>query len=282
MEGTMHVAKVERAAHEIKPRPMEFEFSPTMPYEWVEGDPFTTQLMNALSLTFPEGERFFVASVRAMREAVRDPVLAEQVRGFLAQEGHHRREHHAFNEWLRTQGVDVDGFYAEITRLLDRPGRRGTRLSRLAATCALEHFTAIMAHMLLSDPKLSESAHPAARALWMWHAIEELEHKSVAFDVYRANGGTYPLRVFVMLGVTFGFITQVGSMHVRLLRRSGHLGDVPMLLRGLVLYWGPGGRFARLIPAYLRYFSPRFHPSETDESALMARYERELQGAVAT
>src|SRR5687767_8664396 len=109
--GPMHTNLESAArAREITPRPMKFDFQAHTPRYWMGGDPFTTHLMNALSLTFPEGERFFVASVRALREHVKTPELARQVRGFLAQESLHRREHEAFNEFLRSVDVDVDQF----------------------------------------------------------------------------------------------------------------------------------------------------------------------------
>jgi predicted metal-dependent hydrolase len=242
------------------------------------GDPFTTHLMNALSLTFPEGERFFVASVRELRDHVKDPALARQVRGFLAQESLHRREHEAFNEFLRSVGVPVDDFYREIEQLLATPEKGGSKRHRLAITCALEHFTAILAEQLLTSAELQGEAHANIRPLWLWHALEELDHKAVAFDVYEAAGGGYPLRVFAMVVATVFFLAKVSEMQVRLLKRDGELGNLRSVARGLWKFWGPRGHFSRLIPAYLRYYHPRFHPWQKDDSALIARFERELSG----
>jgi predicted metal-dependent hydrolase len=263
------------AARDIVPRLMDFEFAQDTPRYWMSGDPYTTHLMNALSLTFPEGERFFVASVRALRHFAKDPELVRQVRGFLAQESLHRREHDSFNDWLRSQGVDVDTFYAEVAALLAQPEEKGGELVRLAVTCALEHFTAIMAEEWLTSG-LAEEAHPNVRPLWSWHAIEELDHKAVAFDVYTAAGGGYALRVATMFSVSVAFIAKASEMHARLLEADGKLGDVRGLLRGFWKFWGPGGHFLRLVPAYLRYYHPRFHPWERDDSALIARVEQEL------
>jgi predicted metal-dependent hydrolase len=267
MSGTL-------AARDITPRVPEFEFPGDTPRYWLDDDPFSTLLMNALSLTFPEGERFFVASVRALKQHVQDPQLERQVRGFLAQESFHRREHDAFNAYLRKVGIDVDTYYAEVAALLEGTRERGNAHVQLALTCALEHFTAIMAEEWLSSPTLSRGAHESIRPLWTWHAIEELDHKAVAFDVFRAAGGGYFLRVVVMIFATIGFVTKVAQMHVRLLEAERQLGNLGSIARGLWKWWGPRGHFTRLIPGYLRYYRPDFHPWQQDDSALIARHER--------
>ena len=272
-------------ARKISPRPMKFDFhSPSdspgsasqTPRYWMAGDPFTTHLMNALSLTFPEGERFFVASVRALREHVKDPELEAQVRGFLAQESLHRREHEAFNDFLQGLGVPVEQFYREIALLLSAPEQGSSKRHRLAITCALEHFTAILAERLLGSEELQREAHENVRPLWQWHALEELDHKAVAFDVYQAAGGGYALRAFAMVMATVFFLAKVSEMQVRLMKHDGELKNLRSWARGIWKFWGPRGHFSTLVPAYLRYFDPRFHPWEKDDSALIARFEREL------
>lgn len=272
----MHTARRRKAEREIVPRVVAFDFSSAAPRHWMAGDPFTTQLMNALSLTFPEGERFFVASVRSLRERVSDPELLAQVRGFLAQESLHRREHDAFNGWLREQGLPVDQIYEEIAALLRAPERGGNPHFALAITCALEHFTAILAEKWLTADALRAQAHEPMRSLWSWHALEELDHKSVAFDVYAASGGSYVLRAVTMFSVSLVFMAKVCELQVRLLAREGELANLRSWARGLYDFWGPRGHFSSLLPAYLRYYRPHFHPWEKDDSALIERFEREL------
>jgi predicted metal-dependent hydrolase len=271
------------AAREIAPRRAKFTLGSDTPRYWLSGDPYVSHVLNALSLTFPEGERLFIVSVRDLAERLQDPLLARQVRGFLAQESLHRRVHAAFNEWLRALGVDVDRYYAEIAALLqiDQPeGARDEefwtrRRAQLAVTCALEHFTAVLAELWLTRDDLRLGAHPDVRPLWTWHSIEELDHKSVAFDVYQATGGSYALRVLIMASVTVGFLWKVSSIHTRLMRDDGQR-DPRTWLRGLWRCWGPRGYFSTLLPAYLRYFRPDFHPWQHDDSALVRRFEREL------
>jgi uncharacterized protein len=269
-------ARALAATRSIAPRRLKFALSPDTPGFWFDGDPFMTHVMNALSLTFPEGERLFIVAVRAFAEQVRDPVLQRQVRGFLAQESLHRREHTAFNDWLRSLGVDVEGYYREIAELLqvDAAGAARDRAA-LAVTCALEHFTAIMAEQWLTRADLRLRAQPEVRALWTWHALEELDHKAVAFDVYEASGGSYTLRVLVMLGVTYGLLRKVSSLHARLML-ADRQHDARVWLRGFWRCWGPRGYFTSLVPAYLRYFDPSFHPWQQDDAALVRKFEREL------
>ena len=172
----------------IPRRNVELDFDPAaVPRDWYGDDPFISTHLDALSLLFPEGERFFVESVKQLRHLIEDEGLRERVTGFIGQEAMHGKEHRAFNEMLVGHGYEaapkVDrwlrGFLQMVRKVL--PKR-----SQLAATCALEHFTAIMAERLLRDERMREPMHPSIRPLWMWHALEESEHKAVAFDVYRA------------------------------------------------------------------------------------------------
>ena len=131
-------------------------------------------------------------SVRALREHATDPALLEQVRGFLAQEALHSREHSALNQWLDQLGLPaarIEQAHRGAHRASAAASARA--LDNLAVTCALEHFTAILAKLLLTEPSLRERFHPSMLPLWYWHAIEELDHKAVAFDVYQAADGDY-------------------------------------------------------------------------------------------
>jgi predicted metal-dependent hydrolase len=269
-------ARASAAIRIITPRRAKFALGAHTPRYWLDDDPYMTHLMNAFSLTFPEGERLFIVAVRALAARVTDAGLLGQVRGFLAQEALHRREHDAFNDWLRTLGVDVDRYYAEIVELLQVDAVPRERAhAALAVTCALEHFTAILAQLWLTRADLRERADRDVRALWTWHALEELDHKAVAFDVYQATRGSYGLRVMTMLGVTFGFLAKVGSIHMRLMRADGQR-DPRVWLRGIWRCWGPSGYFSSLLPAYLRYFRPGFHPWQEDDAWLVSEFEREL------
>ena len=276
VETSAPTAAKRAAQRDIAPRAIAFDFGEDTPRHWLDDNAYLTNVMNALSLTFPEGERFFIAAVRHFRDRATDPKLQQQVRGFLAQESLHRREHDGLNEWIKSQGFSVDKYCAEIEEMLSEKRAMRSPMIRLAITCALEHFTAIMAEMWLTNDELRAMAHPKVRDLWTWHALEELDHKAVAFDVYRAAGGNYPLRAIVMLGTTLGFISKVAHLHVRIMKEDGQLKNPKLWLNGFWRCWGPKGYFTSLLPSYLQYFRPGFHPWDKDDTELVARFEREL------
>lgn len=261
---------------EIVPRPLRLEISADTPRWWMGNDPFETHLLNALSLTFPAGERFFMQSVRALRDRVKDPVLLEQVRGFLAQEALHSREHSSLNAWLERLGFPASAIEKRIADGMAERSAERDPLDDLAVTCALEHFTAIMAETWLTQDELRESCHPSVRALWTWHALEELDHKAVAFDVYQAAGGDYQRRVVIMAFVTLGLMFTVARIQWTLMGRDKQRTNLKSWASGLFRCWGPGGYFTKLVPAYLQYYRRDFHPWQREVSALMARAEREL------
>ncbi|MBX3129836.1 MAG: metal-dependent hydrolase [Polyangiaceae bacterium] len=248
-----------------------------VPRDWHGGQVAISSFFDNLSLFFPAGERFFVAAVRAHRHSVSDPEVAEAVRVFCAQEGIHGREHARYNEQLRRHGYPAQEMERRVARLLRRVSRVTPRRWRLAATCALEHFTALMAHLLLSNPRLLEGAHPQMAALWRWHAAEENEHKAVAFDVYQSAGGGYLERTGVMIAATVIFWAKVLEHQLRLMHSSGTLWSWRehwSLIRFLLLE--PGG-MGQLVWLYLDYFRPGFHPWDLDNRELLEAWRREVQ-----
>ena len=151
---------------------------------WHGGDPVATAYFNALSAAFPQGETFFIESVRRYRDSVHEP-LREQIAAFVQQEAMHTREHVVFNKLLRTAGYDLTAMDAETRRRVDE-ARGRPPVVQLALTVALEHFTAIMAHSLLTEREPLPGASEEIVRLWQWHAIEEIEHKAVAYDTFLA------------------------------------------------------------------------------------------------
>ncbi|MEO8552221.1 MAG: metal-dependent hydrolase [Kofleriaceae bacterium] len=265
---------------EITLRDVAFELDPArVPRDWVYGDAFQTTFVNALSLLFPEGEKFFVESVKKMQDRVTEPALLRQVAGFIGQEAMHGREHRAFNELMVAHGYGAaPAVEARLRGFLKRIRHVLTAKSQLAITCALEHFTALLGETLLRDRTLHANVDKAALSLWLWHALEETEHKAVAFDVYRAVGGGYVRRCTMMVLATLGFFIALAIVHTRLLWARGILFRPWRWARGLLRMWIWPGYLTRMIPAYLTYFRPRFHPDDRDASVLLATAQAELFG----
>ncbi len=250
-----------------------------IPRVWYEDSPQLTALMNGLSLLFPRGEQFFVASVRRYRGQITDPELRAQVEGFIAQEAMHGKEHRAFNRLLEAHGHHLaPKLDREVGALLKFFSRRLPHQVSLAATCALEHFTAILAEQLLSDEAHHTKLHEAVRPLWLWHALEESEHRAVAFDVYEATGGGYVVRVGTMAFTTIIFFAVATSNQLRLLSASGELYQLTSWTRAMNTLWLSPGLFRRLIIPYLEYFRPDFHPATRDTRSLLTKWEQRLFG----
>ena len=249
------------------------------PEAWFGGDLHVTTFANALSLLFPEGERFFVDAVRKMKPRIEDPELLEAIAGFIGQEAMHAREHRALNEVSRAyHGAIVDEMEAEVLAILNRVRKNMPARGRLAVTCALEHFTAMMAEHLLTDREAAEAMHPRVRSLWLWHALEESEHKAVAFDVYQATGGGYAVRAGIMLATSVVFFVEMFRVHAKLLAAKGELGNLRGWARLLGHLYVRPGMFRKLVPAWLDYFRPTFHPNDRDTRALIAAWRERLFG----
>jgi predicted metal-dependent hydrolase len=269
---------------QIPRRDINFDIDPAkVPRDWSANDAYQTTFMNALSLLFPEGERFFVESVKQHKHHVTDPQLARDVAGFIGQEAMHGREHRAFNELLVAHGyAEAPRIEGKLKTFLKAVRRMLSPKSQLAVTCALEHFTAMLAEQLLADPRLRSEMHADVAPLWLWHALEESEHKSVAFDVYRAAGGGYLRRAWLMIVTTIIFFTVQGLVHARLMATRRILWKPWTWVRGMVRMWIYPGFLTRLVPAYLSYFRPSFHPSDRDTRKLIATWQMTLFGSAST
>ncbi len=244
------------------------------------GDLLQSHLAAALSSVFPDGEDFFVRSVRRYRDELEDPDLRRQVAGFIGQEAMHGREHRALNRHLAHLGYP-SGRFETVTRvLLGGVEKVGGARASLAVTAALEHFTATLAEVLLSDEDARALfGQDALRDLFLWHALEESEHKAVAFDVYRAVGGGERMRRVVMDLVTAGFLVGVAVLvadslaHDRAAYRRGALRASWRRLRRSPMV---SAEVWRRLRAYDRV---GFHPDERDTAALMGAWREELFGS---
>ena len=168
----------------IQPRDISFRRDEPLARWWLGGDPIATAFYNALSASFPQGERFFMDAVRPYRDTA-DFTLRSQIAAFMAQEAVHSREHLVFNNDVAGNGYDFSRIDDYLKRRFDF-GRKLPRLNRLSATIGLEHFTAILAHALLAGGDDLAGAPEVMRRMWHWHAIEEIEHKAVAYDTFLA------------------------------------------------------------------------------------------------
>ncbi len=253
------------------------------PARWWAGEPFGTAWHNALSATFPRGEAFFIESVKAHRDGA-PPRLEAEIRAFVRQEINHTREHVAFNRLAEAHGYDIKAIDRRVAEMLELTKGRPVILN-LAATMALEHYTAMMAAEFLGHPAHFADADPEVRRMWEWHAAEEIEHKGVAYDTWNhatqnwSNWKSWKVRSLMMLIVTGRFFGNRWQDSLELLAQDGITGWRAKWGLFTYLAWKPGV-VRRIFPAWLAYFKPGFHPWDHDDRALIARYEGEFADAL--
>lgn len=263
----------------IQVRRMHFELD-SAPRYWHSDSPFLTHWFTAMSLFFPAGERFFIDSVLHFEPQITDPRLREEVRAFAAQESQHSRHHRAYDQLMSRDGVPVTRYEGWIEKGLRVARRLLPPKAQLALTITLEHFTAVFANQLLSDPRVSEGMHPAVRPLWMWHAVEETEHKAVAYDVYEHVGGGYWLRALMMVRV-LAFPLAIAFFQLLLMAGDRNFGSRRNFARGVRLVWGRGGFLRSAWPDLRDFFRRDFHPWQTDNRELIVRWTAEHEAAAA-
>lgn len=264
----------------IKPQRMGFEFGEKVPHYWLDNSYTLSHTMNALSVLFPQGEQFFVDSVRYFQDQIKDPKLKKDVRGFIGQEAMHSLEHKSMNQHVRDQGMPVEELEEHLEVVLGIAKKLPER-HQLAITCALEHMTAMMADMLLARDDVREDMHETMRPLWVWHAIEETEHKAVAYDVFNQAGGTYAERTFYLAFSTAALGVMASYFTTRMMLNDRKNFSLKDSARGLWQLWGKNGTFSSLIPTWLEYFKPGFHPWDHDNSELIARFKEQINEYIA-
>ena len=240
---------------------------------WHGDDAGRTAFFNALSSTFPVGEKFFMTSVRRYRDDA-PPRLQEEIDDFIFQESMHTREHVFFNKQANEGGYDISSSEARAARTIAWAKKRDPIL-QLAATCALEHFTATLAHSVLSDPAHLEGAGEEAQKMWRWHAIEEIEHKAVAFDTWLCATRKMPRwrrwlqRSMVMAATTWRFHYVIFANTRDLLAQDGKNDFKTWKSLLYYLYMRPGAMRDLLFSA-IGYMKPGFHPWQHDDRELVA------------
>jgi predicted metal-dependent hydrolase len=283
-----------RAPVAITPRDLHFDIGGGRPgdglaNDWLGGDVVGTAVFNAASLTFPEMERLFMDAVREYRPQLSGRLLQE-VRAFISQEAVHSREHRAINGLVDRCRYPVEALEARIREEMARVRERGP-LAMLGVTIALEHFTALLADLLLGDQSLLAGAPRDIARLWQWHALEEFEHRAVAFDVFAeatkawTPGQRRKVRNAIMGIVTFRFLRGLTQAASRLLAADGMH---PWIARSRVMWFlvASPGPFRRSWRRYRDWYRADFHPSQHDNRLLLERWRAEFppgaaQGAVA-
>lgn len=236
-----------------------------IPRYWFGGDPFLTRMFDALSLTFPDGERYFIQSVRLFRDQIQDADLQQRVADFIRQEAQHGIAHDKMNQIMREQGMPVDQFIERLNKMMNHDLKKRSAHYNIAVTAAAEHLTALMAETFYSHQATLAQAHPYVRALFAWHAIEEMEHRDVAFDVMKnvakTPEHTRKAALLITTVLMFGFTLYRANV---MLKYDGFslTQRVQLNLKGLPWLFGKKGVLTRMSQPYWDWFKSDFHPSQ--------------------
>ncbi|TBO28375.1 metal-dependent hydrolase [Aquabacterium lacunae] len=266
------------AAKPIQPREqLDFQLDSGVPRFWNGGDPYKTRFFDAMSLTFPIGERYFISSVRAYRDQITDPQLLEEVKHFTRQEAQHGMVHTQFNTLLEKQGLNVGWTQTFLDRKFKWQLKYWPKAFNLSYTAAAEHLTALMCTTFMERADVIGDFDPRMRAIYAWHSIEEVEHKAVCYDVLTqvAKVG-YFTRIAGLIYFSIEYPIGNWFMVNRLLKDDGFgfIKRMGMLLKGAWWLYKPGGVFLPALGYYLSYFKPGFHPWQHQE---MGHYKAWLQ-----
>jgi hypothetical protein len=260
--------------HSIKIRKPNFDLEKDLAHDWFNGSAFNTGFENSFSLLFPLGEKAFIESVRHFQKEIKDPKLLDEMSSFYAQESVHRKEHQKYNELLcELRGYDLE----HLTRSqVKRHQYRYAQLNpyqRLASTVAAEHLTAIFANDLLRDKDHFGLSGKEVTKLWYWHALEETEHKAVAFDVYEAVGGSLKMRRRALLLASYFILKDTFRGIFIMLKQDGQLMKIRTLIDAVnFLFIKPGVLRKAFIP-WLQFFRNDFHPWQTDNRDMITQWE---------
>jgi uncharacterized protein len=249
------------------------------PRWYIGNDPIATAFYNSLTTVFPPGERFFISSVNLFRKNT-PPQLANEIRSFVQQEALHTREHIAFNLAIESAGYDATAMEGRTVKTLQTFENRSP-LRRLGLTISLEHFTALFANALLAQPHHLADTTQEVRNLWRWHALEEIEHKAVAFDTFLwATQDWSPIRRWtfrslVMLEATWFFVTTT-ALNIRDFLAQDAITGSAAFKQAINYLFGDGGIMRAIGRGWFSWFRPGFHPWQEDNRALIAQVGREF------
>jgi predicted metal-dependent hydrolase len=268
----------------ITPRNIRFVQALPKAATWLGGDIVATALFNALSLTFPDGERMFMDSVRYYKDRLSGQLLAD-ANDFIAQEAIHTREHVSLNKVMDGGHYPLEKIRAHIKNDIAIAEKLGP-LAMLGATISLEHFTAMLGDSILRNPAQLDGAPDDVKRLWLWHALEETEHKAVAFDVFQAVTAHLPrwrrylIRVRAMMITTIQFNINITNYAAQLLEADG-MPRGRAIFATLWFLFGKPAFFRRGMQGYWHWYRPGFHPWQHDNRGLLEAWRGRLFGEAA-
>ncbi|OUR86880.1 hypothetical protein A9Q81_27510 [Gammaproteobacteria bacterium 42_54_T18] len=258
----------------VQPRKMDFIIDADVPKYWAGGDPVKTHFFNAVSTLLPMGEAFFIEKFRQQTHRISDPELQVMCRKFCGQEGHHAREHKVYNDYLAKQYKQIPALEARLISVRNWISSRGDDNIDLALIASAEHITSAMGNALLRDVEKWLEDDNVFSSMLVWHAVEEVEHKSVAHDIYENICGDYSKRIALMpliIGVVAG---SIGINQLYMLHVDGELRKPTTWISLAKLYLGKGSVTEAIFnKEFWKFIRPDYHPWQLDDRHLVKVWE---------
>lgn len=263
----------------IQTRKMNFDFNDVKQVNFWGGNSIVSSYFAALSATFPPGEREFIDSVRLFKDEIKDSNLQQEIKGFIGQEGQHSYQHRKINSEFERLGWATSRIEEKLRRKIERQNRRRNPADRLAKTVCMEHVTAIMSEYILNHQEILEGLPDSTRLLFLWHTVEEIEHKSVTFDVYDALVDNRNRLRWSMVVNTADFVVTMFYYQVLMHVWAKSVPSWSDVKGGWAFFFGKRGMITNIAKPFRDFFKKDFHPWQTDNTDLVDAWKRSVESA---
>lgn len=254
----------------MKVRKPDFKFSKDTPAHWLGGSAFKTHLCNSFTLLFPAGEKFFIRSIQKVMPQIQDERLKAEAKLFIRQEAQHYLEHEKFFQILRAQGYEIDNILKVVEGIIENLSMKHlSPETSMALTAGCEHITSLLSEIALTD-NFFKDAPDDMRALFEWHSGEELEHRSVAFDVLMATDSSYTKRAAGLIGAYVFFSAFTAYITCSLMWQDKTLLKTSSVKDAMASFFFENKLFPKALAIFVRYLLPDFHPSRYGELETLA------------
>jgi len=258
---------------------MNFQFSEGIPKLYWRNRSLLSNFVNALHVLFPPGEKYFARMISRALKEMDDPELKRMAKNFSAQEMQHALEHTKVGEFLRRHGYDTSRFEKVLKGMIAFAEEKISLKANMAFIAGIEHFTALIGNIVLSDESILQDMHPEFKELMRWHAAEEIEHKAAAFDVSQGLDSSYLLRASMMVLAALFVYGFIGAIMVDFTRQDKKLFSLETLDGFIYLFLGEHMLFPRTFAEFIKYFRPGFHPNDVEDYHLAERVFGGLKAA---
>lgn len=258
---------------EIRARKMKFNFDDIKTANYWAVNSVISSYFAAMSATFPPGEKEFIESVRLFKDRIQDPTLQKEIKEFIGQEGQHSHQHRQINEAFDQQGWDTAKIEAKLKSKIAWLNKYLSPESRLARTVCFEHITAIMSEYILENQDVLDDLPESLKSLFLWHTVEEIEHKSVAFDVYETlvDDRTALRRHMALVTIDFTLTMMYYQALAHISARS--IPSWKDVKGAWTFFFGKKGMISNMRKPYLDFYRKDFHPWDEDNSDLVAAWK---------